>query len=69
MYSDLRAEYTDEYESAGDMSNNPLTDPSYEPLLDNSSEPPRKLLGIPGRATRGRAHVCERSKDVRAFVL
>ncbi|KAK9787109.1 hypothetical protein WJX73_001287 [Symbiochloris irregularis] len=62
LYSDLRGEYTDEYESAGDASN-PLADPSYEPLGNDSSEPPRKLLGIPGRATRGRAQVCDRHKD------
>ena len=64
LYSDLRDEYTDEYESAGDLTD-PLGDPSFEP---NEVEPPRKLLGLPGRATRGKARVCEKHEEVRERV-
>ena len=54
LYSDLRDEYTDEYESAGDPTDH-AGDPSFE-LPD--AEGPRRLLGLPGRATRTRVKGC-----------
>lgn len=65
LYSDLRGEFTDEYESAGDVTDHGR-DPSYDPV---EGEPPRKLLGLPGKATRGRSRACEKHDEVSASAL